>query len=356
MADLSFLRRPSIPLAASALCLATVGCEQPAPASAPLRLTVVARAVTRTDGARTLHLSGTLSAEKTMAVGFATYGTVTEVKVVEGQTVKKGEILARLATSSYEDALGIADAKLKQVEDAYRRLQPMYKNKTLPEVKMVEVETGRTQARLAVSMARKSLAETELRSPMAGIIASRRVEPGTTVVPGFPAFTLVQVETMLATAPVPELHVAKLRKGTIAQVTVPAIHVSMSGELREIAIAANPLTRTYDVKVALPNTEGRLRVGMIANIDLKLNGGEVGLLVPPEAVRVNESGVHHVFVVDRAGKLQRRRVKVATYLGGGIALSEGVREGELVVTSGTPMLSDGATVRLETEGAAQVRP
>jgi membrane fusion protein, multidrug efflux system len=266
--------------------------------------------------------------------------------VQEGQAVKRGQVLATLVPRAYQDALGIAQTKEDQAEDAYRRLQPMYRNKTLPEIKMVEIETGRKQARLAVSMARKSLEDTVLRAPVSGIVSSRHVEPGASAAPGLPAFTLVQAKTLMATAPVPEMQVGKLKRGAAARVTVPALGKTLDGVLREIAVIANPLTRTYDVKVALPNPGGELLIGMIAEVHLRVAGGESTLVVPPEAVRVDESGAPCVFVVGPGGKLQRRQVQVARFIGEGTALAGGVREGELVVTSGTPMLADGITVRV----------
>jgi len=178
---------------------------------------VVVAAVVKADGARELHLSGTLSAERSIALSFATLGTVEQVLVQEGQSVAQGQLLANLAPKSYQDALGIAEARAKQAEDAYRRLLPMHQNKTLPEVKFVEVETGREQAQLAVSLARKNLADTELRAPVRGVVASRHAEPGMNAAPGFPAFTLVQTGKMTATAPVPEMQIARITRGAAAR-------------------------------------------------------------------------------------------------------------------------------------------
>ena len=282
-------------------------------------------------------------------------GTVEQVLVQEGQTVGPGQVLARLVSRSYEDALGIAKAKAGQAEDAYRRLEPMFQNRTLPEVKLVEVETGRQQARLALSMASKSLDDTVLRAGEAGVVARRYVEPGSNVVPGLPAFTIVQTQSMLAVAPVPETQVARLKIGESAMVTVPALRRTIGGVVREIAVIADPLTRTYDVKVALPNQARDLRVGMVAEIRVRVDGEGSALVVPPEAVRIDESGTPYVFVVTPDHKLQRRQVEVLGFVGEGTALARGVREGELVVTSGTPMLADGITVRLAGEKATVSR-
>ena len=329
------------------LVLLPAGCvekpEPPSPLGPPL---VEVKPAVLTAGTRELHMNGTLSAERSVTVSFSTVGTVKQVKVEKGEAVKKGQILAELDPRSYRDSLGIAKAKAAQAEDAYRRLLPMYRNKTTPEIKMVEIETGLDQARLAVSMAQKNLADTVLRASVSGIVANRNIEPGSSAAPGIPTFTLVQTENLKAVAPVPEIQVAKLQLGMKATVSIPALQETFEGTVSDIGVLANPLTRTYDVEILLPNPDGVLRIGMIAEIDLRIDTGKDGIAVPPEAVRVDESGARYVFVVTRESKIEQRYVKIDRFISEGIALSEGLSEGERVVTSGTPMLADGMSVRV----------
>jgi membrane fusion protein, multidrug efflux system len=324
---------------------AATGCGRPAPLPPLPAPTVVTTKVVKTDRARSLRLSGTLEPERSVTVSFGVPGTVQQVLVDEGAVVKRGQVLARLVARSYEDSLGIAKVKSDQAEDAYRRLEPMHRNRTLPEIKMVEVEAGRAQARLAVSMARKNVEDTVLRAPEAGVVARRQVEAGTTVAPGVPAMTLVRVDTLLATAAVPEKEVGRCTRGAKTTVEVPALGRTFEGTVRDIAVLANPLTRSYDVKVAVANPDRALRVGMVADIHLEVAGDGTALVVPPVAVRVDEEGKPCVFVVMRDRTLRRRNVTVAGYVGENTAISAGLAEGDDVVISGTPMLADGMVVR-----------
>jgi len=342
--NFTITRLPSI-CAFLALCLAPSGCKQAA-VVLPLVPTVVVHAAVRSEATRELRLSGTLAADRSSVVSFSTMGTIQQVLVEEGAQVKRGQVLARLFPRSFEDALGIAKAKADQAEDAYRRMEPMSKNKTLPEVKMVEIETGRQQARLSLSMAQKSLQDTALQAPEAGVVSRRHVEPGANVMPGMPVVTLVQTRTLQATAPVPEKQIAKVKKGDVAKVTVPALGKTLDGVVHEIAVLADPLTRTYEIKVAVPNSSQELRVGMVAEVRLRIAGEAATVVVPPEAVRVNEAGAPCVFVVDKDTRLQRRNIEVTGFIGEGTAIASGVAEGEMVVTSGTPMLAHGMAVNI----------
>ena len=326
--------------------VSVVACEKAVPSVATRPSAVYVAPVVSTDGARDLRLNGTLSAELTVSLGFSTVGTVERVLVDEGQTVRRGDTLAVLVQRTYRDALGIAQAQANRAEDAYQRFLPMRRNGTLPEVQMIEVETAREATRRSVSIAQKNFDDTVLRASVSGIVARRNLEPGSVVAPGLPAFDLVQTRTMLATAPVAEVKIAAVERGMQALVTVPALRDTFSGTIREIAVTANPLTRTYDVKVAIPNPEGNLRIGMIAEVRLRINGQGRCLVVPPEAVRVDATSTPYVFVVSQNHQLQQREVSVAGFAGEGTIVTGNLHEGELVVTSGTPMLAAGMDVRI----------
>jgi len=340
------------PLVTILAVLALVGCQRSDPPPTPPRVVQVASAV-RTDSARDLRLSGTIEAERTTALSFAVPGTVEEVLVREGTAVVRGQVLARLSAATYRDALAIAKATADQAEDASRRMEPMHRNGTLPDVKWVEVETGLNQARHALSIAQKSLDDTNLRAPDDGILARRNVEPGAVAAPGMPAMILVQTRTVLATAPVPEMQVSRVRTGQSARVVVSALDREFTGIIREIGAVADPLTRTYPIKVAISNPNGDLRVGMVAELYIRREDATSAVVVPREAVRVDEAGAPCVYVVTPEEKVRRQSVEVTGFLGEMTALSNGIAEGDRVVTSGTPMLADGMTVRILTPANAE---
>ena len=334
--------RVAIPMAAAILG----GCQsEPDRSDAPAAPTVrVARAVL-SDSASDLSATGTLEASVSVAATFRTAGTVQKVLVNEGQSVRRDEPLAELESGSLRDQLLAAQAKARQAEDAWTRLKPLHENGTVPDVKWVEVETGREQARSMVSVAARNLDDALLRSPLAGIVARRSIEPGEQSAPGTPAFTLVQTGTMLAGVPVAEKDVAKLRVGTPARVRVDAVGREVAGKVREIGVEADPLTRTYKVKVAIPNPDELLRVGMVAQVRLHVPGSRPCVVVPTTAVFVDAAGRNFAWI-ETQGKVRRRTVRVSGFLQDAVAVDSGLAAGEGVVVSGTPMLHDGAPVRV----------
>ena len=325
-------------------------------AVAPLPPPVVKTApVERLGSARDLRMSGTIEAEHSTALSFAVPGTVEQVFVDVGQSVTRGQVVARLTPTSYDAALGIAKAQKMRAEDLARRLEPMHQHGTVPEVKWVEAQTALESAQNAVEIGRKNLNDTVLRAPEDGVIARRNVEPGVNVAPGVPAFQLVQTRIVYAVAPVPEDHIDQVHVGQSARVTVGALGREFTGKIYDVGVIANPLTRTYPVKVTLENPDGVLKVGMVVDVFLPVPGDAATLVVPREAVRIDEHGNGCVFVVQPDQKVKQHHVKVVGFVGEGIAIEGGVSEGDQVVVSGTPMLADGVTVRLAVFGEESSR-
>jgi RND family efflux transporter MFP subunit len=233
--------------------LLTAGCHDRQAQLGRVAPVVQVARIVGSDSAQDLVLSGHLEAETSVAVSFGVPGSVERVLVDEGQAVSKGQVLAILDAGSLKDQLAMSQAKADQAEDAWRRMEPMHKGGTLAEIRWVEIETGRNQARSAVSMARRNLEDAVLRAPISGLVARQNLEPGERALPGASAFTVVQTTTMLSTVQVAEKDIARVRKGMTAHVEVSATGSRIDGVVREIGVEADPFTRTYKVKVALPN-------------------------------------------------------------------------------------------------------
>jgi RND family efflux transporter MFP subunit len=359
-------------LAAVILTFSFIAACGPKPAQQEAIKVELAQAVSVNSSAAQSY-SGTIEAQKSIPLSFLTLGTVSEVNVREGQQVQKGELLARLDCQTNENALRMAEAKAKQADDAFRRFEPMYKNGNLPEIKMVEIETGRTEAALALKMAAKNAADCSITAPESGIISDRSVEPGSSAIPGKPALRLVAVDQVYAAISVPEAEISRIKPGLRAEVEISALQenrVQPPGEGRgttlplpaaailrggkykglvtDSGVSANPLARPYNVRVLVNNPGRKILPGMICSVNISSHGLSKFTLVPATAVSMDEAGQQYVYVVESGvKKAQKRTVQTAGFAEGGILVSQGLAEGESVVSVGVQKLTDGAQVTTE---------
>lgn len=292
-----------------------------------------------------LTYSGTIEESAAVALSFPLPGTVERVLVSAGQRVRRGELLAVLNETSCRSSHELAQAKLEQAEDALKRFTPMHKNSSMPEIRMVEVETAARQARAAAVLAKKNLDDCRLRAPVGGVIGRRSIEPGMNALPDAPVLTLLQIDKVFVKAPVPENEIARIRKGQPAEVVIPALSMeTLRGKVEEIGVQADPLARCYDIKIGLDNPDGTILPGMVCTVALPLPA-PAAVVAPSRAVLGDESGERFVYVLDAgAGRVARRTVRVGAALAEGLCILSGLREGEQVVVAGTQKLADGCTV------------
>jgi RND family efflux transporter MFP subunit len=316
-------------------------------------INVVVQKVAAAEDGQLLSYSGTIEESESIPLSFSGMGSVARVLVSEGDFVKKGELLAVLNDETYKNAYEMGLASQKQAEDAYKRLLPMFKNGNLPEIKLVEVETALQQAKAGASIAKKSLDDCRLYSPVDGIVGKRSVDPGMSALPNLTSITIVKIDKVFAKVPVSESDISSLKTGDKAKIKIGALKDSdFIGTIEEIGVMADPIAHTYKIKIGILNRNHQIKPGMICNVTLeKINGSE-GLFVTNSAVLVDERGRNFVYVVDR-NKAVRKYVKTGKLMNNGVEITSGLNEGEQIVVTGQQKLIENSSVKIVNPGAQE---
>jgi RND family efflux transporter MFP subunit len=290
---------------------------------------------------------GTVQESQTIPMSFLATGMVEKVYVDEGQAVHKGQILAVLDSYIYENALEIATAKEKQAQDAYNRLSVVYKNGSLPEVKMVEIETALQQTHAMTLLAQKNLSDCNMVSPVSGIVGKRMIEPGSNVAPGITAITLVNIDKVFVKIPVPENEINKLKPGQEAVLKVGALNNAIyRGTIHQKGVIANPFSHSYEVKITVQNTDNALRPGMVCYAEIKNNVTNTMIHIPQQAVLSGNDGKKYVFIADTTqNKALRKNVITGSVTAhGDIEITEGLNAGDHVIVEGYHKISENSTI------------
>lgn len=301
--------------------------------------------VAQNNGKSANYYIGIVEADKTIPLSFPMPGTVQKVNVSEGQNISAGAVLASLDAESVKQNLEISIAREKQALDAFERLNKAYKEGGIPEIKFVEVKTGLEQAKAAVLIAKKSLNDCVLKSPISGTIGKRMIEPGANVAPFNPVFMIYKIDNINIKVPVPENEISKLKKGQTANITIAALgDKTFLGKIDEIGVVASPVSHTYDVKISIRNNGQLIKPGMACQVSIDGLDGAASLLVPNNAVQ-GELNKQFVYVVNN-DKVAKRYIKSAGYNANSIIIVDGLKEGEQVVISGAQKLFDNAKISI----------
>lgn len=315
----------------------------------PAPVAVQVQAVGTTTGTPFQTYSGTIEAENTARLAFSVAGTVRRVLVREGDQVRKGQLLAELNQEEYASLLAVADASLQEARDQARRSQQLFTAESLTEREWVQATTGLQRAEANARLARKHVADTYLQAPFAGMIADKLVEPGVSAMPGAPAFSLIKTEQVFARAVVPEAEIGRMRRGTAVQVRVPALGRAFRGTVQVINPVADPTSRSFSLKVLLPNPGLRLLPGMLASLRIPLPAGQSApvVAVAPQLVVQEADGASVVYVVDGAAQTaRRRRVVLGPVQGQQVVVSQGLAASDQIIVAGQQRLHDGQPIRI----------
>jgi len=290
--------------------------------------------------------SGTVIPKQTTPMSFLLPGTVVSVKVEEGDKVKKGQVLAQINNTSYQNTYQATQASLFQAEDAYNRLKTVHDKGSLPEIKWEEVKSKLKQAQAADQIAFQNLSNTTLKAPVNGIIGMRKLEIGETTTPGLTILNIVTISEVYVKVSVPENEINKIIKGQTASINIPAIGSQVfSGKVEKIGVLANAISKTYDVKIQVINQQKNIRPGMACDVILNIDLNETRLTIPYKSVLKSDDGKNYVYKVDPNSKtVEKETVELGSFVNNEIEIISGISQGDLIVTEGQHKLFDKARV------------
>jgi len=195
-------------------------------------------------------------------------------------------------------------------------------------------------------VARKSLDDCRLYAPFAGIISEKLVEVGQNVMPGVPVARLVTDGLLKVKIAVPETEIATVTAGQRAGITVPALGGrNLMGTVVEKGIVANPLSRSYDVKLRVDDEDKELMPGMVTEVVLAGVGKKSLFVIPAHVVQLDEKNRSFVWV-NAAGKASKRILQCGGFTAEGVTVTSGLKEGDEIIVEGRQKVCEDTPVSL----------
>lgn len=329
---------------------------QRAPKSA--QRTVHTEKVTAISQGSEVRLSSVTRARDRNKAAFSIPGRLTERRVNVGDTVKKGQILARLEPDTMLNFVGSAQAALSEMDARFdKATRDLDRSQKLAEVGAVPsatsenassavaaLEAGRRAARVQVNEAKRQLAQTVLRAPFDGVISAVYAEPGEVVGAGTPIVTLSGDDRVEVEIDVPESLVGGLSETQTVRVDLPFLRLQgITGQIETVGRVSAGYGRLFPVIVTLPQSE-EIRPGLTAEIVLRTAAVE-GIAVPVEAI-INPSGQRaSVLRVDQ-GRVDRVFVDTGELVDSRVIVRGPLTVNDDVVVSGHTQLLHGEQVEV----------
>lgn len=320
--------------------------------------TVSSTPVKEEDWAPVLSAIGSISAVQGAVVSSELGGIVGEVKFQNGGEAKKGAVLVRLDASAEEGQLKTAEADLELARAEVERARDLAKGNVVSKSELDSAESKFKQKQGSVEQMRSMITKKEVRAPFDGQLGIRQVNVGQMINPGQQVVSLQALDTVYVDFALPQQNIPKLSSGLEVRVHSDSLpgH-EFAGKLTAINSMVDATTRNVGLQATLQNPDHALRPGMFVTIDVQLPEKSKTLVIPGSAVSYAPYG-DSVFVIEKAkdpktGKesesLRQAFVRIGEARGDFVAVKEGLKAGETIVSTGVFKLRNGMAVTINND-------
>ena len=353
---------------------------------------------------------GTVQAKNRSVIAAKVMGNIVALHVREGDTVRSGQILIEIDNRDAGIQLQKTQAGMREVQDSLeeversiraaesaraaaqaseklarttldryetlfqrRSVSPQEFDEVRAKYEIAKAESERAdrllqataarenqmraridQAKADIANARVYAGYSRIAAPIDGIVVSKQADVGYMATPGMPLLTIENSSRYQLHASVEESKLGTIHLNDQVHVVLEALgNKDLMGAVEEIVPAADPGTRSYIVKITLPNSgDAQLRSGLYGKARFVM--GQRKMLSLPQTAVAQQGQLTGVFVVDQAGVARLRLVKTGRIVGDRIELLSGLNDGEEVVSEGIESLRDGVRVREATKDAPRI--
>ena len=303
-------------------------------------------------------------------------GVVRSIEFDAGQPVRAGAVLVRLNSANEEATLRSLEASAKLAKVQADRWRKLGADKLVSLDDVQSKVTAAATAQAQVDAQRALIEQKTIRAPFSGVLGIRKVNLGQFVSPGDAIVSLQQLDPIYLDFSLPEQRIGQLVEGSMVRATVDAMPGAVfDGKVTAIEPLVDPNTRNFKAQATVQNPDGKLRPGSFAHVGFALGGERQVVVIPQTAVSFNPYG-NAVFVIgkvkrkagetDMQGKpltgdkfvVNQRFVKTGATRGDLVAITDGLKPGEQVVTSGLLKLRNDAevTINNKVQPSAEAQP
>ena len=336
-------------------------------AMTPPAQTVSSAEVREENWAPVLSAIGSVSAVQGAIIAAELGGVVSEIKFENGGVAKKGDVIMKLDASQEEALLRSAEAEAELARTDLERTQGLAAQKVVSKSELDAAESKFRRLTAIVDQMRSNIRKKTLVAPFGGHVGIRQVNVGQMINPGQQVVALTSLDPVYVDFALPQQHLAQLSQGLEVRVTTDALPGRVfPGKLTAVNSMVDTVTRNVSVQATLENADHVLRPGMFAKAEVVLPEKSSALVIPGSAVSYAPFG-DSVFVIEKkkdekTGKetqvIRQQFVRIGESRGDFVSVTEGLKAGETVVSTGVFKLRNGMAVTINNDLAPkpQINP
>ncbi|GGW58870.1 RND family efflux transporter MFP subunit [Winogradskyella epiphytica] len=299
-----------------------------------------------------LELQGNVTTKDLLTVTPEFNGILTKVYVKEGQSVRKGQILAKIDDGGLSQQLAQLKIQAELAKTTYERQKRLWEQNIGSEIQFLQAQSNYQAQQESVNQLNKQIAKTTVIAPFSGTIDDIITEQGSVVAAGqTPLMRIVNLDNMYIETEVPERYVSDVTKGKSVSVNIPVLGKIIETKIRQAGDFINPANRTFKVEVEIPNDDKSIKPNLTARLKINDYTNENAILIPQSVVSENSEGEQYVYIVtDKSdkniGTAKRVIIKTGKTQDDIIEVLKGLETGAEIIQEGARSVKDGQSVEV----------
>lgn len=291
-----------------------------------------------------IEVQGRIDADENVSLSTEMPGTITRINVKVGDEVSKGQVLAETDVRAVQQQIADIQTSLDLATQVYQKQKNLWDQKIGTEIQFLQSKNTKESLENKISTMQEQIRMSKIISPINGTVDAVNIKIGQAVAPGVPAINVINFSNLKIKADVSESYASRIKVGDEALALFPDMKDSITSKVYFASRAINNLTRTFDVEVLLDNKK-EYHPNMVAKLKINDYQSATPQVVVP--VKFIQKGTNEQFVlVSENGKAVKKVVKIAHEYNGLAEISEGLKQGDLLITEGYDLINEGDKVNV----------
>ena len=276
-------------------------------------------------------------------------GPISNIKVVEGQSVNKGDVLMIVDDGGLEQSVEFQKEQLKLSKTIFERQSRLWADKIGSEIEYLEAKTAFKTQKSRYSQLNEQLQKSVITAPFDGEIDDIFIELGELVTPGqSPLLRLISTSEMYLEAEVPEKYLKSVSVGTPVEIEIPVLNKKINTKVSFIGKHINTVSRTFRVVVKIKKTDS-LSPNLISTLHIFDYINNNALIIPTNIISENSDGSEYVYSVNNNNTAQKIFIKTGNEENGYVEVIEGLKENDIIINEGARLVKEGQAVQIVVE-------
>ena len=300
-----------------------------------------------------VSFQGTLETDKNIVMYPEIPGLLKSINVVEGQRVKKGDVLAVISDSGLVDQLQQLEIQLNLAKTTYERQNRLWEQKIGSEMQFLQAKTQYLSLEKSIAQMKDQVAKTTITAPFDGIVDHLLADVGSSLAPGMtPVVRVINLDEMKVSAQVPEIHLNNIKKAAKVAVNIPVLNKTLPAEINAVGNFINPNNRSFRVEIGLENSTGDLKPNMTVLLNINDYKSEAAILVPSKNILEDQAGAKYVYTLETVPGQEGMYKAIKTFVKTGKSsdnkteILEGLSAGDQLVEDGIRLVKDQQLVKI----------